>query len=73
MDEVRLPLENELAEAYAGRQEEKALRESDRRCVAWIGGARKHGMSILREQNLVERGIVGKGLQHGVKRIHAHI
>lgn len=31
VDEVRLPLENELAAAYAGHQEEKALRESDRR------------------------------------------
>lgn len=31
VDEVKLPLEDELAVAYAGRQEEKALRESDRR------------------------------------------
>lgn len=31
VDEARLPLENELAAAYAGYQEEKALRESDRR------------------------------------------
>ena len=34
MDEVKIPLEDELAMAYAGRQEEKALRESDRRCVS---------------------------------------
>lgn len=34
MEEVKLPLEDELAMAYAGRQEEKALRESDRRCVS---------------------------------------
>lgn len=33
VEEVKLPLEDELAMAYAGRQEEKALRESDRRCV----------------------------------------
>ena len=33
VDEVRLPLENELAAAYAGHQEEKALRESERRCT----------------------------------------
>lgn len=32
VEEVKLPLEDELAMAYAGRQEEKALRESDRRC-----------------------------------------
>lgn len=31
VDEVKLPLEDELTVAYAGRQEEKALRESDRR------------------------------------------
>lgn len=37
MDEVRLPLEDELAVAYAGRQEEKALRESDRRYVSMTG------------------------------------
>ncbi|CAM9385522.1 unnamed protein product, partial [Ectocarpus sp. 12 AP-2014] len=34
VDEVKLPLEDELAAAYAGRQEEKALRESDRRYLA---------------------------------------
>ncbi len=34
VDEVRLPLEDELAAAYAGHQEEKALRESDRRWVS---------------------------------------
>lgn len=35
VDEVKLPLEDELAATYAGRQEEKALRESDRRCVSY--------------------------------------
>ncbi|CAN0413379.1 unnamed protein product, partial [Pylaiella littoralis] len=34
VDEVKLPLEDELAAAYAGHQEEKALRESDRRYLA---------------------------------------
>lgn len=34
VDEVKLPLEDELAAAYAGQQEEKALRESDRRYVS---------------------------------------
>ena len=36
MEEVKLPLEDQLAMAYAGRQEEKALRESDRRCVSLL-------------------------------------
>ncbi|CAM9330763.1 unnamed protein product, partial [Ectocarpus sp. 4 AP-2014] len=34
VDKVKLPLEDELAAVYAGRQEEKALRESDRRYLA---------------------------------------
>lgn len=57
VDEVRLPLEDELTAAYAGRQEERALREADRRYVCTSKSV-GHEISLLlssRERDICRR------------------